>query len=201
MAAERQADLERLTAQLDKEKAEDEREAAARHSMQEETRRFAAHMHAQKRKLASYEAEMETMRKAELDKAWDKRLLVWGQEQEARERLMAQVLHERKVQVEGKLAQVRIEKEKQAEARTRLEAELAKVNQLEATKLEQAREVRVEHRALPANQIKDKAFKRAAAEFNKVQERMAAERAEDAYQTMLTDQMDKTSSQMNRFAK
>ena len=32
-----------------------------------------------------------TSRKAELDKAWDKRLAVWGKEQEARENLMAQV--------------------------------------------------------------------------------------------------------------
>lgn len=196
--------------------------------MQQETRRFAEHMLAQKRAIASYEAQMETARKGELDKAWDKRLLVWGQEQEAREKLMAQVLHERKVQVEVKLAQVRVDKQKQAVARQRLEMELAKVlcqagtslaaptptlqhlptrrpptplqvNTMEAAKLEGAREVRMEHRSLLENQIKDKAFKRAAAEFNKTQERMAAERAEAAYQSMLSDQMSKTSANMSKF--
>ena len=56
------------------------------------------------------------------------------------------------------------------------------------------------HRSLLENQIKDKAFKRAAGEFNKAQERMAAERAEAAYQMMLTDQMNKTTTTMNKFA-
>ena len=42
----------------------------------------------------------------------------------------------------------------------------------------------MQHRALLENQIKDKAFKRAAAEFNKAQERMTAERSEAAYQMM-----------------
>ena len=44
------------------------------------------------------------------------------------------------------------------------------------------------------------AFKRAAAEFNKAQERIAAERAEAAYQMMLGDQMAKTTSTMRKFA-
>ena len=57
------------------------------------------------------------------------------------------------------------------------------------------------HRSLLENQIKDKAFKRAASEFNKAQERMAAERAEAAYQMMLNDQMAKTTTTMQRFAK
>ena len=55
------------------------------------------------------------------------------------------------------------------------------------------------HSLAPPPQIKDKAFKRAAAEFNKAQERMAAERAEGAYQMMLNDQMAKTTSTMNKF--
>ena len=54
-------------------------------------------------------------RKAELDKAWDKRLAVWSKEQEAREALMAQVLNERKGQVEVKLQNVIIDKKHQLE--------------------------------------------------------------------------------------
>ena len=72
---------------------------------------------------------------------------------------------------------------------------------LVATEKKSMADVRMQHRALLENQIKDKAFKRAAAEFNKAQERMTAERAEAAYQMMLGDQMAKTSSTMNRFAK
>ena len=56
------------------------------------------------------------------------------------------------------------------------------------------------HRALLENQIKDKAFKRAASEFNKAQERMTAERAEAAYQMMLNDQMDKTVTRIQQFS-
>ena len=59
----------------------------------------------------------------------------------------------------------------------------------------------MQHRALLENQIKDKAFKRAAAEYNKAQERSMAERAEAAYMMMLNDQMAKTTSTMNKFAK
>ena len=200
VAAERKADAERLAAQLALEAHEHEREAAARESMQHETRRFAEHMMQQKRAIAQQEGLQEVARKAELDKAWDKRLAVWGKEQEARENLMAQVLNERKQQVEVKLAATLVDKQNQAEARRRLEAELAMVNSMEQDKTNQMKDIRMMHRSLLENQIKDKAFKRAAAEFNKAQERMTAERAEAAYQMMLNDQMNKTTTTMNKFA-
>jgi len=200
IAAERKSDMERLSSVLAKEKAEDEREKAARESMQQETRKFAEHMLAQKRALASQEAEMEAARKLELDKAWDKRLMVWGKEQEARENLLAQVLEERKNQVMTKLQHVRIDKEKQAEARRRLEAELAKVNAFEKAKHDEAQMVRMQHRSLLENQIQQKAFANAASQFNKAQERSMAERAEAAYQMMLNDQMAKTTATMSKFA-
>ena len=168
--------------------------------MQHETRRFAEHMMQQKRAIAQQEEVQEAARKAELDKAWDKRLAVWGKEQEARENLMAQVLNERKQQVEVKLAATLVDKQNQAEARRRLEAELAMVNAMEQDKTNQMKDIRMMHRSLLENQIKDKAFKRAAAEFNKAQERMTAERAEAAYQMMLNDQMNKTTTTMNKFA-
>ena len=200
VAAERKADGERLAAQLALEAHEEEREAAARESMQHETRRFAEHMMMQKRAIAQHEEVQEGARKAELDKAWDKRLAVWGKEQEARENLMAQVLEERKQQVQVKLQACHVDKQNQAVARQRLEAELSAVNSLEKSKLDEAQSIRMTHRALLENQIKDKAFKRAASEFNKAQERMTAERAEAAYQMMLDDQMSKTSTTMSKFA-
>jgi len=201
VAAERQSDADRLAAQLALEAHENEREASARASMQAETRRFAEHMLAQKRAIAQQEGLQEEARKAEMDKAWDKRLAVWSKEQAARENLMAQVLDERKIQVETKLQAVQVDKQKQAEARARLESELSHVNSLERAKNEEMASVRMQHRALLENQIKDKAFKRAAAEYNKAQERMAAERSEAAYQMMLNDQMLKTTSTMQKFAK
>merc|ERR1719440_547095 len=148
IAAERKADAERLEAQLALEAHENEREAAARASMQHETRRFAEHMMQQKRAIAAREEEQEAARKTELDKAWDKRLAVWGKEQEARERLMAQVLEERKAQVEVKLQSVKIDKANQAEARFRLEKELTAVNKLEKAKLDEAAMIRMQHRSL-----------------------------------------------------
>ena len=111
------------------------------------------------------------------------------------------LLEERKQQVATKLEQAKIDKEKQALARHRLEAELAKVNALETAKLDEAKQTRMYHRAILENQIKDKAFKKAAAEFNKAQERTTAERAEAAYMMMLNDQMAKTTTTMQRFAK
>jgi len=197
--AERKADAERLEAQLALEAHENEREAAARASMQYETRRFAEHMMQQKRAIAMHEEEQEVARTVELNKAWDKRLAVWGKEQEARENLMAQVLDERKAQVEIKLQATQFDKTSQAEARRRLEAELDSVNTLEKAKLDEAQQIRMTHRSLLETQITEKAFKRAASEFNKAQERMTAERAEAAYQMMLNDQMAKTSAQMNKF--
>ena len=104
------------------------------------------------------------------------------------------------MQVQNKLVQVRIDKQKQADARHRLEAELAKVNQIESNKATDMQQTRMQHRALLENQIKDKAFKRAAADFNKAQEKLTADRAEAAYQMMLGDQMAKTSMTMNKYA-
>lgn len=158
VAAERQADAQRLAAQLAKEAHENEREASARETMQAETRKFAEHMIAQKRALEQQQGVQEVARKAELDKAWDKRLAVWSKEQEAREALMAQVLNERKGQVEVKLQNVIIDKKNQAEARRRLEAELTAVNRMEADKLEEAKAVRMMHRGLLENQARSPHF-------------------------------------------
>ena len=200
VAAERKADAERLAAQLALEAHENEREAAARESMQHETRRFAEHMMQQKRAIAMQEGEQEIARKAEQDKAWDKRLAVWGREQEARENLMAQVLEERKIQVEVKLEQEKIDKVRSAHARSQLNEELGRINVIEAVKDQEAKQVRLEHQALLSNQIKDKSFQKAASQYNKMQERMGSERAEAQYQAMLREQMDKTMSNMDMFS-
>ena len=57
----------------------------------------------------------------------------------------------------------------------------------------------MEHRALLEHQIKEKAYKKAAADFNKVQEKSAAERAEAQYQAMLSSQLARTQEQMSKY--
>jgi len=199
--AERTSDNARLQAVLDREAAEESKEAAARKAMQEETKLFADHILAQKREIAKFEKEQDEVRQKELNKAWDKRLEVWGAEQEARERLMAQVLDERKIQILTKLDRAHIEKEKSAENRRVLEAELARINQMQADKLEAAHATRMQHRTLLENQIKEKQFQKAATDFNKVQERQASQRAEAQYQEMLQAQLSKTQAQMSKYTR
>jgi len=197
---EKEGDISRLNSVLEKERLEDEKEARCRAAQAELTRTFAAHMIAQKRALASHEAEQEAIRAVQLGKAWDKRLAEWGAEQEAREKLMAQVLNERKIQVEVKLEQEKIDKVRSAHAREQLNEELGRINEIEAIKDQEARHVRLEHQAMLKNQIKEKAFQKAASQYNKMQERMASERAEAQYQAMLREQMDKTMSNMEKFS-
>lgn len=196
---ERTEDAERLAAKLAEERAAEEREIAAKEAMQAETKLFADHMLAQKRELNRQEAEQEAERQKALDKAWEKRLAVWGAEQEARERLMAQVLDERRLQVMTKLENEQIAKQKAADDRHTLENELARINALETDKAANARQTRYDHRSLLEMQIKEKTFKKAASDFNKTQERAAAERAESHYQAMLSDQMSRTQSQMDKY--
>merc|ERR1740133_206123 len=117
--AERTSDNARLSAVLTKEASEGHKEAAARKAMQEETKLFADHMLAQKREIAKFEKEQDGVRQGELNKAWDKRLEVWGAEQEARERLMAQVLDERRVQILTKLDRAVIDKQRSAASSSR----------------------------------------------------------------------------------
>ena len=197
---EKEGDISRLNSVLEKERVEDEKETRCRAAQAELTRTFAAHMIAQKRAAASHEAEQEEIRAVQLGKAWDKRLAEWGAEQEARERLMAQVLNERKIQVEVKLEQEKIDKVRSAQARECLNAELGRINVIEAVKDQEAKQVRLEHQALLKNQIKDKAFQKAANQFNKMQEKQGSERAEAQYQAMLREQMDKTMSNMEKFS-
>ena len=113
---------------------------------------------------------------------------------------MAQVLQERKMQVETKLELEKVNKVKLAHARAQLDEELGRINVVEAAKNEEAKQVRLEHQALLRNQIKDKEFKRAADTFNKMQEKMMAENAEAQYQAMLQEQMTKTMANMEKFS-
>ena len=89
---------------------------------------------------------------------------------------------------------------REAHARECLNTELARINLVEAAKDEEAKQVRLEHQALLKNQMKDKAFQSAAAQYNKMQERMASERAEAQYQAMLREQMSKTQANMQKFS-
>ena len=152
---EKEGDMSRLNAVLDRERTEDEKEARCRAAQADLTRSFAAHMMAQKVALAGHEAEQEAIRAVQMGKAWDKRLAEWGAEQSARENLMAQVLEERKQQVQVKLQACHVDKQNQAVARQRLEAELSAVNSLEKSKLDEAQSIRMTHRALLENQIKE----------------------------------------------
>jgi len=199
VSQEKAEDSSRLAARLEAEAIQEAREHAAKVAMQQETKLFADHMLAQKREMHKYEAVQEGIRQQELDKAWDKRLAVWGAEQEARERLMAQVLDERKLQVMTKLEQEQNSKRKAAIDRRTLESELWRVNTMEANKAAAALDTRLEHRKLIEQQMKDTAFKKAASEFDKSQERAAAERAEAHYQYILNDQLAKTQAQMTRY--
>lgn len=85
------------------------------------------------------------------------------------------------------------------QARHKLEEELARINQLEASKVQASAATRMEHRSLLEHQIKEKAYKKAAAEFNKVQEKAAAERAEAQYQATLNSQLSRTMAQMSKY--
>ena len=201
VAAEKSEDAARLKAVLDHEAKMDASEHESKQKMQEETRAFGAAMIAQKRALASYEGEMERLREEQQAKEWEKRLTVWRQEQDARERLMAQVLDERAIQVEEKLKLTKLKKVKEAEARVELEAELERINALEDAKVAEGKHVLLQHRDLLKNQIDQKRFEHAASQFNKKQEKMMAERAEAQYQAMLDDQMFKVKSQMEKFSK
>ena len=201
VAAEKSEDAARLKAVLDHEAKMDASEHESKQKMQEETRAFGAAMIAQKRALASYEGEMERLREEQQAKEWEKRLTVWRQEQDARERLMAQVLDERAIQVEEKLKLTKVKKVKEAEARVELETELERINALEDAKVAEGKHVLLQHRDLLKNQIDQKRFEHAASQFNKKQEKMMAERAEAQYQAMLDDQMFKVKSQMEKFSK
>ena len=123
-----------------------------------------------------------------------------GWEQDARERLMAQVLDERAIQVEEKLKLTKIKKVKEAQARVELEAELDRINALEEAKVADGKHVLLQHRDLLMNQVDQKRFENAASQFNKKQEKMMAERAEAQYQAMLDEQMFKVKSQMEKFS-
>ena len=61
---------------------------------------------------------------------------------------------------------------REAHARECLNTELERINLVEAAKNEEAKQVRLEHQALLKNQMKDKAFQRAAAQYNKMQARV-----------------------------
>lgn len=197
---EKLEDEQRLTDALDAERTADEREHAAKVAMQQETRLFAEHMMAQKRESMLRESEQEAIRQGEIDKAWDKRLATWGEEQQARERLMAQVLEERKEQVMIKLRDAQNAKLNEADHRRRLESEVQRLDGLQAHKMDLAHKSRLEHKALLEHQMKERKFKHAAAEHNKLQERLAAERAEGRYQAMLGNQLEKTNAQMRMYS-
>ena len=157
-----------------------ERELAAKKVMRSDTRRFAEHMMAQKREGLSRDHDHEAAREAEMDKAWDQRLAEHSEEQRARERLMAQVSEERESQVMVRLRETKAAKALEAERRRTLESELERLDAMHSQQLAHVRKAKIEHRALLEQQIEERRLNRhAAAEHDKLQERVLVERAQE----------------------
>jgi len=113
--------------------------------------------------------------------------------------VVAKVLGERSVQVSQKLERAQREKEAEAEARRRLEAELAEIEAAEAAKARAAAAAKADYTRQLEHQIQQRRHGRAISEFNKVQEKESADRAEAAYQATLRSQLARTESQMSKY--
>eukprot|EP00741_Cyanophora_paradoxa_P011191 tig00020554_g10811.t1 len=182
---EREQDLALINAVLEREKLEEGREMEKKRQLREEAIAFRKYLEQQMKLEVEGEAEMNRLLQLEQEKAWQKRQAEWAKEEEMRNRLMREVLEERKRQIEERREQIRRRQEEAVLERQLLEAEVQRLSAVEASKEVFAKQGRLDNQAFIVQQIKEHEDERARRREEESRATEAVAAAEAAYQAKL----------------
>ena len=182
---ERELDLAFLDAVLKKEAAQEASELAKKAAYAEAAAQYRKHLMALMVKEQEDNSHLDDMRAAEFEKAWGKRVEVWAREQEARERLMAHVMEERRRQIDEKYARLEREKEEEMLERQRLVEDLERGAGLDIAHIKRRELFQEENDRIIKAQIREKQMRSEREALMEQRERRALEIAEQQYQQRL----------------
>eukprot|EP00656_Telonema_subtile_P000474 TRINITY_DN10217_c0_g1_i1.p1 TRINITY_DN10217_c0_g1~~TRINITY_DN10217_c0_g1_i1.p1 ORF type:complete len:460 (-),score=185.18 TRINITY_DN10217_c0_g1_i1:218-1597(-) len=147
-------DIRMLNMVLEREKAEDERDAAEKAAQIQASREYAQEVKEQMIKEASNEAELERLRQDDQEREFRKREEQWAREKAARDHLMREVIMERKRQLEFKSDAFLQEKSEELLERERLIHEMERLATIEEQQAYDRREDRLNNQDVLVTQIK-----------------------------------------------
>eukprot|EP01043_Picozoa_sp_COSAG02_P059404 COSAG02_NODE_7567_length_2958_cov_2.231200_2_plen_451_part_00 len=192
---ERELDLAFLDAVLTKEAAQEAAEQAKKAAYAEAAAQYRKHLIALMRKEADDNAVLDQMRADEFEKAWGKRVEVWAREQEARERLMAHVMEERRRQIDEKYARLEREKEEEMADRQRLLEDLERGYGLDVAHIERRKLFQEENDRIIKAQVREKEMRKERETLMEQRELRALQIAEQQYQQRLAAEKHRMQSQ------
>ena len=192
---ERELDLAFLDAVLTKEAAQEAMENAKKAAYAEAAAQYRKHLMALMVKEADDNAVLDQMRADEFEKAWGKRVEVWAREQDARERLMAHVMEERRRQIDEKYGRLEREKEEEMSDRQRLVEDLERGAGLDVAHIERRTLFQEENDRIIKAQVREKQMRAERATLMEQRERRALEIAEQQYQQRLAAEKNRMQSQ------
>ena len=192
---ERELDLAFLDAVLTKEAAQEAMENAKKAAYAEAAAQYRKHLMALMVKEADDNAVLDQMRADEFEKAWGKRVEVWAREQDARERLMAHVMEERRRQIDERYGRLEREKEEEMLDRQRLVEDLERGAGLDVAHIERRTLFQEENDRIIKAQVREKQMRAERATLMEQRERRALEIAEQQYQQRLAAEKNRMQSQ------
>jgi hypothetical protein len=192
---ERELDLAFLDAVLKKEAAQEASELAKKSAYAEAAAQYRKHLMALMVKEADDNAVLDQMRADEFEKAWGKRVEVWAREQEARERLMAHVMEERRRQIDEKYGRLEREKEEEMADRQRLLEDLERGAGLDVAHIERRKLFQEENDRIIKAQVREKQMRAERATLMEQRELRALQIAEQQYQQRLAAEKNRMQSQ------
>ena len=195
LRVERDLDLQFLQMVLDQEARQEAMELAKKEAYSQAAAQYRKHLIALMVKEANDDEYLDGLRADEFEKAWEKRTEVWAREQEARERLMAHVMEERRRQIEEK--QMRLEQEKQEEmaARQRLVEAIEQGAGLDQAHISRRALLAEETERVLKAQVRDKEMRKERDALMVMREQRALEIAERQYQQRLAAEKQRMQSQ------
>jgi len=186
---QQEEDLLLLNAMLDKERKAEEAELAYKNVLMKQARDYQAQLVELMKKEAVDEAASEAIRQAEQDKAWRKREETWEKEKAAREKLMQDVMVERRKQLEAKLGENKLARIAALDERERMMEEVEKMEKQKVLEAAIRKNIAKEHQREVLEQI-DEARGRMRREMELAALELEASRREEAaYQAKLERQM------------
>jgi len=188
---ERAMDMAILEATLTREAAEDAADEEAKAAYAAEQQKFQASLAGQAQADQADEALLDRMREAQTEDEWEKKLVIWGAEQDARERLRSHVEEERAKQIQYKYDRAEREAQIDVVMKERLAKEAAYLAREQVAREKTMAEEGKKTAAVIREQIRLKEIRLARDAGLAAREKNATIHAERQYQARLQAEKDR----------
>lgn len=190
MREERELDLQLLNDVLEREKQAEEAETMKKVQMREEAKQYQKWLLQQMQRDKEEEAVLDKLIQHYSEQQWQKRVDVWDREKRAREKLMQEVMDERKRQIQHRMDEAAKRREEAMEERERILQDIEQMYEEHKRDMQEQFDRQREQKSHIEQQIMEKKDREYQAQLELEEEYREQMRSEEQYMKMLQQDLE-----------